>query len=305
MSISVIIPAYNARKYLPECLDSIGRQSLLPKEILIIDDASPEPVDDIVDNFANRAGYPPIRLIRHDTNRGQAAGRNTGMKESSSEWLAFLDSDDMWAPNHLESVMCAIHESGADLGFCPATLFHDDPHDKANYVLRPLTADEVRMRPLAFLNRCFIITSSTVIRAATLRKISGFDESPDMRGVEDLECFMRLLREGAEFCMAGHSTLYYRKHPESATGRVGYLSRQDIRAKLRHISWPEGTAREKRLIMLNSYWRAAAKLYIGHQPERFRWLGIALLHSFACPVIGVRWMWRYLRAIRHNSDRGL
>ena len=63
--ISVIIPAYKARKFLPECLASIGDQTLLPQQILVIDDASPEPVDDIVANFAARPGFPPIRLIRH------------------------------------------------------------------------------------------------------------------------------------------------------------------------------------------------------------------------------------------------
>lgn len=295
--ISVIIPAYKARKYLPECLESIGLQTLRPAEILVIDDASPEAIDDIVSSFAARPSYPPIRLIKHEVNRGQAAGRNTGMNASTSEWLAFIDCDDMWAPTHLESVMCAIRETDADLGFCPAILFKHDVYDPQNYRLRPLTPDEQTITPLSLLNRCFVITSSVVLRSTTLGGVGGFDESPSIRGTEDLDCFMKLLRAGTRFQMAQEATLYYRKHPESATGTMGYLARQDVYVKERHIDWPSGSRREKRIIMIEAYWRAATELWLSDAPDRMHWLFMAWTTSIFRPILALRWFARFLRPV--------
>lgn len=303
--ISVIIPAYKARKFLPDCLNSIGAQTLQPAEVLIIDDASPEPIDDIVGEFAGREGYPPIRLIKHETNRGQAAGRNTGIRESKSDWLAFIDCDDMWAPNHLESVMAAATESGADLVFCPAILFSSDPHDPSNYRLRPLTADETALRPISILNRCFIVISSSVIRKESLLSSGGFDEDPMMRGVEDLDLFMRMLRNGANFHMETEATLYYRKHSESATETTGYLARQGVHVTQTHLGTVEGSRAEKRTILMQVYWRSAVQLWLVKSPDRVSWLLSALRHSLWNPYQFIRWSYRFIRSLHRNSCRNL
>lgn len=292
--ISVIIPAYMARKFLPACLESIGQQSLQPAEVLVIDDASPEPIDDIIEEFENREGYPPIRLIKHEVNRGQAAGRNTGMKASKGDWLAFIDCDDMWAPRHLESLLATLDQTHADLGFCPAILFTNDPHDPSNYILRPQNADEEAIRPLALVNRCFIITSSTVIRASALENIGGFDEREEIRGVEDLDCFMRLLKAGHTFCMASDPTLYYRKHPASATGVLGHLARQDVRVRSSHVKWVSGGFYEKREILLNTYWRAANQLWAINAVDRWKWLLLAIISSIPSPCMGTRRACRFI-----------
>jgi glycosyltransferase involved in cell wall biosynthesis len=303
--ISVIIPAYKARKYLPDCLDSVCRQTLLPDEILVIDDASPESIDDIIQSFARRKDCPPVRLIKHATNRGQAAGRNTGIKESSSEWLAFLDCDDMWAPNHLESVMHTATQTGADLVFCPAILFDKDPHDPNNYRLRPLTEDETSLRPLSILNRCFIVISSSVIRADAIRAAGGFDEDPMMRGVEDLDLFMRMFRAGAKFHMDPEGTLYYRKHPGSATETTGYLARQSVHVTKAHIGNVAGSTTEKRTILMQTYWRSAIQLWLIKSPDKVSWVRTALLHSLWNPYQCLRWTYRFSRAVLRNSSRGL
>ena len=201
MSISVIISCYNARDFLPECLESIGSQSLPPKEILVVDDASPEPVDDIISSFSSRPGYPSIRLIKHEVNRGQAAGRNTGIRASDSEWLAFIDSDDVWLPDHLEQAMATLDATGADLAFCPATIFENDIHENTPFIERPMTSEEISLAPFALLKRCFIIMSSVVARATAIREIGGFDEDERMRAVEDLDCFMKLLKNDAMFAI--------------------------------------------------------------------------------------------------------
>lgn len=297
MTISVIIPAYKARKYLSECLESIARQTLPPKEILVIDDASPEPVDDIVEDFARRAGYPSIHLFKHGMNRGQAAARNTGIRNAEGEFLAFLDSDDLWAANHLENVAGSMLKENADLVFSPASLFRASPDEPFKHEERPMTPDELAIRPLALLRRCFIITSSTIVRSAKTKEIGGFDESESMRGVEDLDFFMKLLRSNAMFRMAPETTLYYRKHPESATGTVGLLSRQNICVKKRHIGWPAGSRNEKKAIMIDTYWNAVQSLWRSGAPDRWNWLLMAWIISAPRPLLGMRRFCRFLRAI--------
>jgi glycosyltransferase involved in cell wall biosynthesis len=305
MPISVIIPAYKARKYLPDCLESIGKQTLQPSEVLVIDDASPEPIDDIVRDFSNRSGYPPIRLIKHEVNRGQAAGRNTGMKAASGDWLAFIDCDDMWVPNHLESVIATANESGADLVFCPAILFSSDPHDPSNYRLRPLTEDEIALRPISILNRCFIVISSSVIRAEALRMAGNFDEDPMMRGVEDLDLYMRMLRTGAKFHMDPEATLYYRKHPGSATETTGYLAKQSVHVTQTHIGSVEGSRSEKLYLLIHTRWRTAIQLWLIKSPDRVSWLLSAIRQSLWNPYQCVRWTYRFFRSLYRNSSRNL
>ncbi len=304
-SCSVIIPAYKARRFLAETLASIGEQTLQPDEVIVVDDCSPEPVDDIISGFASHAGYPPLRLLKHEVNRGQAAARNTGIQASASEWIAFLDSDDLWAPNHLESISTTLRQSGADVGFCPGILFDEDPMDPSNYCLRPLTEDEMALRPLSILNRCFIIISSSVMRRDSLAAAGGFDESPMMRGVEDLDCFMRLFHVGAKFQMSETVTLYYRKHPESATGTLGYLARQSVHVTRRHLFEVEGGTSEKLALLTQAYWRAAVQLWLVKAPDRFSWLLGALRHSLWNPLLGLRWSWRFVRALYRNSSQGL
>lgn len=217
MSVSVVIPAYKARRFLPDCLESIGRQTRQVAEVLVIDDVSPEPVDDIIEGYAARDGYPPIRLIRHEVNRGQAAGRNTGAAASDSQYIAFVDCDDIWAPGHIESALSTL-ERGADLCFCPASLFEKQPGD-LGFIEGPMTQAEESLDPLALLKRCFIIMSSVVVRRGLFEKLGGFDEDSRMRAVEDLDFFMRALEGGARFAMAPDATLHYRKHASSATGQ--------------------------------------------------------------------------------------
>lgn len=95
--ISVIVPVYNAERFLRECLDSVVSQDYVAKEVLLIDDGSTDSSGSICDEYAQR--YSFIRVI-HKKNGGPSAARNTGIEEASGEWVIFLDSDDLWADSH-------------------------------------------------------------------------------------------------------------------------------------------------------------------------------------------------------------
>jgi glycosyltransferase involved in cell wall biosynthesis len=94
IKISVVIPAYNAARFLPLCLPSVFAQTYKPEEVIVVDDGS-------TDNTAEVAAELGARVIRRE-NGGISAARNTGIQNASCEWIALLDADDSWAPEKLE-----------------------------------------------------------------------------------------------------------------------------------------------------------------------------------------------------------
>ena len=117
MKVSVIIPVYNAGKYLETCLESIGRQSLGDFEAIIIDDGSVDGSGRIADNAA--AADPRFRVF-HRSNHGVSASRNFGLEKAQGEFISFVDSDDSIDPSFLEKLFAAIGE--ADFAFCDILL---------------------------------------------------------------------------------------------------------------------------------------------------------------------------------------
>lgn len=98
-TVSVIIPVFNRHDVLPRAVDSVLSQTVADYEIIVVDDGSATPVAQSVASALER---PNVRLARHETNRGAAAARNTGVRSAKGRYLAFLDSDDTWGPDKLE-----------------------------------------------------------------------------------------------------------------------------------------------------------------------------------------------------------
>lgn len=95
--VSVIIPAYNRAHTVDRAIQSILNQSYQDFEIIVVDDGSSDNTSQII----SRLHHPSLRLLKHDTNRGAAAARNTGIRAAQGSFIAFLDSDDEWLPNKL------------------------------------------------------------------------------------------------------------------------------------------------------------------------------------------------------------
>jgi glycosyltransferase involved in cell wall biosynthesis len=95
LAVSVVIPAWNAERYLPDALASVAAQSLPASEVLVVDDGSTDLTTALAESFGG-----PIRVLRQ-SHAGAAAARNLGVREARSEWVAFLDADDFWLPDRL------------------------------------------------------------------------------------------------------------------------------------------------------------------------------------------------------------
>ena len=96
VTVSVVVPAYNYARYLPKAIDSALGQTHPPLEVIVVDDGSTDDTPRVLAAYADR-----IRVIRQ-ANQGAGAARNAGIAAARGEYVAFLDSDDLWHPRKLE-----------------------------------------------------------------------------------------------------------------------------------------------------------------------------------------------------------
>jgi len=111
VKVSVIIPTYNRAHLVHRSIESALNQTCKDLEVLIVDDASTDETFDAVKPFFR---YPQVRYLRHETNKGHQAARNTGIKNGRGDYIAFLDSDDTWISQKIELQLDAILKRGAD-----------------------------------------------------------------------------------------------------------------------------------------------------------------------------------------------
>jgi glycosyltransferase involved in cell wall biosynthesis len=202
---SAIIPAYNVEtKMLEAAVNSALEQSKPVREVIVVDDGSERPVDLL--GFADSR----LRIVRQN-NGGLASARNKGIQEATSEFIAFLDADDMWAPRKIECQELCL-EKNLDVVAC----FTRCVSAPGFYGFGPYPSKHVTEQ--AFIANLwssqFFPPSSTMVRTDALRKIGGYRQG--LLNGEDLELLMRLLQIG-KIEQVEEELTYYRTHPAQIT----------------------------------------------------------------------------------------
>lgn len=113
--VSIIVPVYQVKDYVGECVDSLTAQTYTNLEILLVDDGSTDGSREICDEYARRDNR--IRVI-HQENHGLSAARNAGLDQATGEYVAFVDSDDAVLPSYIEELYCLIKKYHADIAAC-------------------------------------------------------------------------------------------------------------------------------------------------------------------------------------------
>ena len=111
--ISIIVPVYNVQDYIERCLESLVRQTLQDFELVLVDDCSPDDSIAKAEVFLKSA-HIPWKVVHREQNGGLSAARNSGLMESTGEWVQFLDSDDELLPIALESMIAQAHSGKYD-----------------------------------------------------------------------------------------------------------------------------------------------------------------------------------------------
>ena len=184
--VSVIIPTYNCAGLIRETLDSVLTQTYKDFEIVIVNDGSTDNTLDALSLYGDR-----IRVISQ-TNQGRSAARNTGIREAKGDYLAFLDSDDLWLPNKLESQM-ALLKTTPDLlwVYSDAEVF-DSKTNKKLYLhsqLAPLYEGDI-LAPLFLEN--FIPSATPVLSREIFYGIGEYCISTNIGFPEDWHMWLRV-----------------------------------------------------------------------------------------------------------------
>ena len=181
LPVCVVIPAHNRAHQLPRCLASVWAQHPRgPKEVIVVDDHS-------TDDTAAVAASLGARVIRHRENRGAAAARNTAIAAADCEWLAFLDSDDEWLPNHLAHLW-EIKGEHALVGGAAYYCTSDGIGDRfSGPVSRTPMQFHSPDRLISTLN--FFTTSGSMLRRDVALAVGGFG---DWWGVQDFDLWVRV-----------------------------------------------------------------------------------------------------------------
>ena len=124
--ISVIVPVYNAQKYLVETIESIIRQTYKNIEVIFINDGSTDNSLQILEEYKKK--YSNISII-NQSNAGQSAARNTGINAATGDYIAFVDADDLLVNNYLEKMQIQAFKSDADFVICGYEKFNDATND--------------------------------------------------------------------------------------------------------------------------------------------------------------------------------
>lgn len=206
--VSVVIPTYNSARFIAETLNSVVTQTLPPAEIILADGGSTDATFDIASKFDVK--------ISTERSHNIPSGKNIGMRAAGSEWVAFVDHDDVWEPTKLEQQVNAVRTfPDAKMVLTDYAVFIDGedtllPSDAHAAYRRAIDKQGGNYFPsIDFTNREWIIplTSSALIRNGT----EWFDE--DLQGTDDIEFFLRLMTQ--PFVLLDSPLVRWRKSRES------------------------------------------------------------------------------------------
>ncbi len=214
-TISVVIPCYNARRWIGATLRSVFAQELAPFEVLVVDDGSRDGSAELV-----AQEFPQVRVLRQ-ANAGVSAARNHGVREARGEWIAFVDADDIWLPSKLRLQWEALRAlSQAQLCYTAWTVWPSAEPEPPPELM--VAQGETRHGPQGWiycelLVDCEVWTSTVLMRRSLFLDLGGFDEKLVIG--EDYDLWLRCSRQ-APIARLDLPLALYRQHPSSLTQRA-------------------------------------------------------------------------------------
>jgi glycosyltransferase involved in cell wall biosynthesis len=206
--ISVIVPVWNGERFLAEAFGTLVAQTLVPDEIIIVDDGSTDGTPAMLERIA-AASSIPLHIL-HQNNQGPAAARNRGIEEARYPVLAFQDADDLWMPDKLR-IQVPLLLAGADIVTGMTQRFEDFSSGRDSVSLSGAESGMAKVpgRPVGqafpayhFQNKLF--------RASLFRTVGLLDEG--LRTGEDTDWMVRASRFGVKATLHPELVVLYRRH---------------------------------------------------------------------------------------------
>jgi glycosyltransferase involved in cell wall biosynthesis len=261
-AVSICIPAFKAERYLLETLASVRTQTFADWEIVVTEDGSRDRTEEIVLEFAKTV-VQSVRYHRHDPNQGLPATRNHGISTAEAPWIALLDSDDLWTPDHLREVMAIAAKGEADLIHSGSQLFDSDTG--RDLEKRFPSPEEIATFPRSlYVSHYTIQPSSVLLRRDLWNRLGGFN--PDFRYVEDREMWLRCARGGGRFAYTGTITCRYRKHASALSKHAAAMAIAAAKVCEQHVDWTELPLDLRRRETAGA-WVAAGRILLRDRPK--------------------------------------
>ncbi len=257
-TVSVIITTHNRPDYLKESLAAVLKQTVLPKEVFVIDDGSSVSYEEVLDLFPREQ----FEYVKVPVASGANAARNLGISKSTSDIIAFLDDDDVWDENYLEQHIKA-HDDGADAVTC-GYRFLETPEKIHINPTQIITTDVIKKG-----NK--FCGMSGVTCNATLAKNLMFDE--ELKNSQDWDFFVRITLENAQFRNIAKDIYFYRRGHNSISTEVANMPLEKVFPRLKAFK------KHKALLGKEAYNdRVANQILsqIGKKKNKFRWIALSV-----------------------------
>ena len=224
-SVSVIIPAYLCSDTLESCVRSALSGTVSDVEVIVVNDSPEDASKAILKRIAKEDAR--LRVINVDENIGVAEARNRGVKAAKAEWIAFLDSDDLWEPDKLSRELAVAKRTGAALVYTAAACIDETgtPTGKVFSAPETITAEQL-------LRGNEIVTSSVLVKREVYRKHPM--ERSDLH--EDLICWYGILKSGEKAVGINEALIRYRISGGSKSGNKFRSARMTWRS-YRHLGF--------------------------------------------------------------------
>ena len=228
LDVSVVVPTHDRAELALRAVRSALAQSAPPAEIVVVDDASGDGTSERLERELS-CSSPPVLTLRLEEHGGVSAARNRGVQAASSEWIAFLDSDDVWRPQKLERQWAALQQAGAQgrdysICHCDETWIRRGNQVLKREVHRKLGGDLFA----ASLERCMISPSSVLMRRHLLESAGLFDES--LPACEDYDLWLRVTCRHPVLLVDEELVVRYGGHDDQLSSRYPLMDRFRIAA---------------------------------------------------------------------------
>jgi glycosyltransferase involved in cell wall biosynthesis len=253
----VVIPTHNRATFISAAIESIlaQRNSECSYEIIVVDDGSTDDTEEVLRPYANS-----IRYCKIDHSGLPAKARNVGISEARGELIAFLDSDDLWVEEKFALQVPVFDDPAVMMSYGQARKIHGNDRTPREHVVDPVKLPQGKSF-LLLLEQNVISTLTVVARRSALLQVGGFDESPELRGVEDYELWLRLIAAFPNGIASVPSVIaLYRVHGDGigAGDSLGAISRliavYDTVWRCDALTTEHRSALEAQLIRMHENW---------------------------------------------------
>ena len=247
--VSIIMPSYNTARFIGESIASVFAQTYTNWELLIVDDCSTDNTDEIIAQFND----PRITYVKNEKNSGAAVSRNRALAQAKGKWIAFLDSDDLWAPQKLEKQLKFMAENGFAFSYTRYEEVDENGSPTGTLVGGPKHITKTGM-----FNYCWPGCLTVMYN----REVVGNIQIADIRKNNDYAIWLKVCRK-ADCYLLSETLASYRK-------RGGSISNHSY---VTLIKWHYKLYREAEgLNPISSLWITMRNLFFGVW-KKFRYVG--------------------------------